>query len=321
MRAVVTQIQGNFAAILSEDGRIEKITNKNYVIGQVIEMKEHVKIKKHIAAWVASAAAIVLVALGGTAYAYYSPYYYVSLDVNPSIEYTINRFDRVLTAKAVNEDGTEILKEVELKNLSNRTIDDAISLTVAQIKEDGYFGDNDGDIVIATSGADLKKAEKLANRLKENAENVAGDEVTVEANHVGRDRVEEARKLGTTPGKLNLVQKLQESASDPTAINTEEWLNKPVKDIMKEIKANRKDSTDDKQDDKTETDNDVTSSDIASSDLTNSNTDSEATNESPDESAPQVESNTSSELSSDKNASKTNGKKTTQQNKNGNKEN
>ena len=125
MRAVVTQIQGKFAAILSEDGRIEKITNKNYVIGQVIEMKENVKAKKHIAAWVASAAAIVLVALGGTAYAYYSPYYYVSLDVNPSIEYTLNRFDRVLTAKAVNEDGTEILKEVDLKNLSNHTIDDA----------------------------------------------------------------------------------------------------------------------------------------------------------------------------------------------------
>lgn len=313
MRAVVTQIQGKFAAILSEDGRIEKITNKNYVIGQLIEMKENVKAKKHIAAWVASAAAIVLVALGGTAYAYYSPYYYVSLDVNPSIEYTLNRFDRVLTAKAVNEDGTEILKEVELKNLSNRTIDDAISLTVAQIKEDGYFGDNDGDIVIATSGADLKKAEKLANRLKENAENVAGDEVTVEANHVGRDRVEEARKLGTTPGKLNLVQKLQESASDPTAINTEEWLNKPVKDIMKEIKANRKDSRDDKQDDKTETDKDV-SSDIVSSDLTSSNTGSEAS-DSPDESTPQVDSNTSSELCSDKNASKTNGKKATQQNK------
>ena len=45
MRAVVTQIQGKFAAILSEDGRIEKITNKNYVIGQVIEMKENVKAK------------------------------------------------------------------------------------------------------------------------------------------------------------------------------------------------------------------------------------------------------------------------------------
>ena len=313
MRAVVTQIQGKFAAILSEDGRIEKITNKNYVIGQVIEMKENVKAKKHIAAWVASAAAIVLVALGGTAYAYYSPYYYVSLDVNPSIEYTLNRFDRVLTAKAVNEDGTEILKEVDLKNLSNHTIDDAISLTVAQIKEDGYFGENDGGIVIATSGADLKKAEKMAVRLKENAKNVAGDEVTVEANHVGKDRVEEARKLGTTPGKLNLVQKLQESVSDPTAINTEEWLNKPVKDIMKEIKANRKDSRDDKQDDKTETDKDV-SSDIVSSDLTSSNTGSEAS-DSPDESTPQVDSNTSSKLCSDKNASKTNGKKATQQNK------
>ena len=153
----------------------------------------------------------------------------------------------------------------------------------------------------------------MAVRLKENAKNVAGDEVTVEANHVGKDRVEEARKLGTTPGKLNLVQKLQESVSDPTAINTEEWLNKPVKDIMKEIKANRKDSRDDKQDDKTETDKDV-SSDIVSSDLTSSNTGSEAS-DSPDESTPQVDSNTSSELCSDKNASKTNGKKATQQNK------
>ena len=42
MRAVVTQIQGKFAAILSEDGRIEKITNKNYVIGQVIEKQKNI---------------------------------------------------------------------------------------------------------------------------------------------------------------------------------------------------------------------------------------------------------------------------------------
>ena len=61
MRAVVTQIQGKFAAILSEDGRIEKITNKNYVIGQVIEMKENVKAKKHIAAWVSEVPLMLII--------------------------------------------------------------------------------------------------------------------------------------------------------------------------------------------------------------------------------------------------------------------
>lgn len=51
--------------------------------------------------------------------------------------------------------------------------------------------------------------------------------------------VAEARELGVTPGKLNLVEKLQASATDIEDINVEEWLTKSVKEIMKETKANR----------------------------------------------------------------------------------
>lgn len=64
--------------------------------------------------------------------------------------------------------------------------------------------------------------------------------VQVEAEGVGQERVEEAKAMGVTPGKLNLVDKLKGSSDETAEINEEEWLEKPVKDIMKQIKENQK---------------------------------------------------------------------------------
>lgn len=246
MKAVIVGIEGEFAAALLEDGCVVKTANKNYAIGQVIFMEKQVGInfKKRIA-WFSSAAALVLVsAVSG--WAYLSPYSYVSLDVNPSIEYSLNRFDRVLSVKAVNDDGEDILKQISLTNLSNKNIEEAIALTVKQISAEGYFdGDIEGGITIATSGKDLKKAEQLALKLEQAAEEETqedGDTVEVEAVSVGLERVQQAKELGVTPGKLNLVEKLKASAPNPEDININEWLNSPVKQIMKATKDFKKEN-------------------------------------------------------------------------------
>lgn len=243
MKAVVVEIRKDFVAALSDNGCIVKAKNNNYVIGQVIELEKALTFKKRTIAKVAGLAAsfVLLCAVG--AYTYLAPSTYVSLDVNPSIEYSLNIFDRVLSVKAVNDDGAEILKQVDLKNLSNKKIDEAIKLTVDEISKEGYFeGDVEGGIVISTSGKDLKKAEALAERLKNAADKQCKDnedEVEVEAVAVGKKRVQEAKALGVTPGKLNLVEKLKESAADPDEVKVEEWLDKPVKEIMKATKENR----------------------------------------------------------------------------------
>lgn len=251
MKAVVTEIRGGLAAVLSEDGRMVKVKNQNYAIGQVIQMKETTTAKRRLLPAVA-AAALVAVLGGVSAYAYYTPYSYVSLDVNPSIEYSLNRFDRVLRVTGVNDDGEEILKELHLENLSNKKIDEAIALTVKEMAEEGYLEDGtEGGIVIATSAKDLKKAEQLALKLERSAEDAADkDGITVDAIPVGQERVEEARELGVTPGKLNLVEKLQESAEDPDEIDLEEWLDKPVKEIQQEIKQNRKEQKEERKEEK-----------------------------------------------------------------------
>lgn len=235
MKAVVVELNNNLAAILSDDGCVTTIQNKNYTVGQVIQIqKPGISIVKKLSALAASAAAFVI--LGTGIWAYASPYTYVSVDVNPSIEFSVNRFDRVIHVKAVNDDGENILKEVTLGDLKNKTIKEALVSTVDQIDQAGYFGEvTKGGIIIATSCSNTKKAKELADELKQAATQTTqenGDTVNVEAFSVALERVEEAKKHGVTPGKLNLVEKLQEAAGD-SSIDIEEWLNKPVKDIMK----------------------------------------------------------------------------------------
>ncbi|WP_346890941.1 anti-sigma-I factor RsgI family protein [Clostridium sp. UBA3887] len=248
MKSVVVEIKAGYAAVLSEDGCISKVKDKNYIIGQVIEMKSS-NLKNINKLVMCSALTAMIAIVGGiTLWAYKTPYSYVSLDVNPSIEYSLNRFDKVISVTAVNDDGQEILNELELNKLENQKIEDAVAETVNQISEDGYFdnsidNDIDGGIIIATSGENQEKSDELAEKLQESLETEIeeiGEDITLETISVGFERVQKAKELGVTPGKLNLVEKLQNSSSNPESIILEEWLNKPVKEIMSAIKENKK---------------------------------------------------------------------------------
>lgn len=213
-------------------------------------------------------------------YAYASPYSYVSLDVNPSISFTLNRFNRVISVDALNEDGKEIISNT--KKLKNKTIEEAISDTVNQISKEGYLGtksddqnikDNDtenenvndandtddldkiqGGIVITVSNKDMKFSDELTKKIENKIHKLVGENVVIEASSIGLDRVKEAEKLGVSPGKLNLVEKLKASSPNPDSINTTEWFDKSVKDIMKAIHQNKVASKDDVEETNTEAD-------------------------------------------------------------------
>lgn len=251
MKALVVEIKDRYAAVLLEDGLIKKVKNVNYTIGEVIEVEQKKftfegRSKKKFIAILASAATFFILC-GVGVWSYYTPYIYVSLDVNPSIEYSVNRYGRVLSAKGVNDDGKNVLQTIGLDSIENSTIENAVETTINEISTEGYFATEDeGGIVIATASEDSEKAEELATDLEDVADTVTeekGEVVEVESESVGLERVMEARELGVTPGKLNLVEKLVESAQDPTSINIEEWLDKPVKDIMKACKENKKEQS------------------------------------------------------------------------------
>lgn len=178
MKAVIVDIQKNYAAALAENGEVKKISDNNYSVGDEVSLTEIIpvrrpprpaaKVIKRVA--LVAAALVTLTALGlGTAYAV--PVGTVSLESEPSIEYTINCFDYVLDVKALNEGGEEVLAEMDKERLKHRNISDAVAVTVEKMDEDGYVTEEKELAVTANTGND-DHSQQLRKDLKSIVENM-----------------------------------------------------------------------------------------------------------------------------------------------------
>lgn len=105
--------------------------------------------------WVAAAAVFFLVILGGGLYATQVPGGVATLDANPSIELTVNKLGRVLSARACNPDAQLVLDGLELRNQSLQTAADAI---VANMQANGYVSADANSILVTVEAARAMRA-------------------------------------------------------------------------------------------------------------------------------------------------------------------
>lgn len=182
----------------------------------------------------AKAACILFILVGGGTgtYAYYkTPVAYLSLDINPSIELGVNAFDKVVSAEGYNADGRTVLNGI---NVTGTNIEEAVSTVISSAAKNGFI-ENDGSTVVSlTSETDninisykLKtEAETGVNKaLKEK-----GKRAVIYKDNIALTFRDEAKDLNITPGKLNLIKKLQ--AVNPVA-TVDQYKEAKVKDIMK----------------------------------------------------------------------------------------
>lgn len=75
-----------------------------------------------------AAACLLLILFGGSffAYTWFSVKAILSIEVNPSVALSINRYERVIDARAMNSDGDDLLDELSLKGLKLETAMDAL---------------------------------------------------------------------------------------------------------------------------------------------------------------------------------------------------
>jgi hypothetical protein len=234
MKATVLETKNGFAAVLQEDGSVVKLRNKNLGIGDVINMNEVKMRKTRRFSTMVAAAAMLFMLIGGGGYAYATPAYYVSLDVNPGITMEVNLFERVIGMEAANEDAKEVLAGLDL---NNKDIEDAISVAVERVEELGYFDVEGGEILIAVASKNMDKSEMLAGKLHRAAEeglDENGEEVNIEADAIGYQMVQAAKAIeGMTPGKYNILVNLL--GIDPA--NAKDYVGTSIKDIMAEFTA------------------------------------------------------------------------------------
>ena len=171
MNTVIVDIKGKYAAALTDAGEVKRIFNNRYEIGQEIELYDIQEInqpycvRKIVRRVVAVAAAIVILAVGGMATAYAIPYGTVSLESDPSVEYTINCFDYVIGVNALNEDGEELLSEMDVSQLRHHKIDDAVKTTVEQLEKDVRFDTDNAGVNISAHTGSSEHTDRLQQNL------------------------------------------------------------------------------------------------------------------------------------------------------------
>lgn len=183
--------------------------------------------------------AVIILSLGGGGYAYArTPMAYVSLDINPSVELGVNGFNRVVSVEAYNEDGENILGDI---NLTNFDINKAVSSIISNAISEGFIKEDGSSAIEVTTATDRKNiADDLGESLKETIDKTLENndvEAEVENENVALAGRDEARQLGLTPGKLNLIEKLQKLDS---TIQIEDYKDASVKNILEKTNELRK---------------------------------------------------------------------------------
>lgn len=191
--------------------------------GTVIDMTNAVETKKKKNRWapLAAAACLALVLVGGGG----GYYYYtannavaslVSLDVNPSIQLEVNKNEKVLSATPMNDDGAEVLADMDLKGTP---ADVAMYAIIGSLLQHGYVDELANSILITVEDDDQARGEKLQQELTaqadaalENAQ-VSGAVLAQTLQHT-EELSQKAQEYGISTGKAALIQAIVEGSNN-----------------------------------------------------------------------------------------------------------
>lgn len=179
--------------------------------GTVIPMKKGTsrKLWKSLAA---ACLALVLVGGGGA-------YYYqanavasvVSLDVNPSIELTVNRSEKILSCTPLNEEARTVLADMgEGADLKGTKLDVAVNAIVGALVRAGYLDSLSSAILISVEDSDQNRAVRIQQELTGTVDALlqsqsAGAAILSQTVAASADLDQQARENNISTGKANLV--------------------------------------------------------------------------------------------------------------------
>ena len=246
MKAIVMEVEDKYAIIMKNNGEFIRISNNGGLkVGDELDDKLFAKelniaTGSRIITKLASIAAVLILifGLGYGVYSYNAPYAYISLDINPSIEISVNVFDRIISLKGVNNDG-KIL--ADLHNYRNMKVDEGIKNVIHSAVQQGYIkAEIDNMVFMTLSSKDANKTNELDRTIGISASEEiqsSGVEVKLYIEDNSIQNHKDAEKLGISPGKLVLIKKLKENEPQ---IDLQNYIDISVKEIIKSITENEK---------------------------------------------------------------------------------
>ena len=169
MKYLVMETHPAYAVVLDEDGRFLKAANLRYQVGDTVQdiVELRTPQKKVVPAWkplsgLAAAAACLCMVFFGWYQPNYTAYGTLRIQINPDVEMTVSRTDRVLDLEGLNDDGEDLIEGYSYQGKDRET---AANELVERAIDMGYLSDGETvSITVSSTDADWQAREETQVR-------------------------------------------------------------------------------------------------------------------------------------------------------------
>lgn len=156
MTYLILESRAAYCVALGEDGRCVKCANMRYEVGDRVENIVELKMPERrdssrvirMASLCAGLAACVCIAFFGWYQPNYAAYGSLRMSINPDVELTLSRTERVLDAEGLNPDGAALLEGFDFSGMDAA---EAAGALVAKSISDGYLSEG-GQVTVSVDG-------------------------------------------------------------------------------------------------------------------------------------------------------------------------
>lgn len=186
-----------------------------------------------------AAACLGMIVLAGGSYTYQNSRVdsIIGIDVNPSVELSVNRKNKVLDAKPLNEDADRIMADMELEGVD---LNIAVNAVIGSMVTHGYLDDLDNAILVTVSNDSIKKATSLRSAVVGDIQSALEEKqvkaVVYDQQVIEEDEVKElAGEYGISYGKAYFLKELIAQNASLTMEDMEKLAPLTMEEIAKEI--------------------------------------------------------------------------------------
>lgn len=170
---------------------------------------------------------LALAGIGGGSWVYFTPVSAVSIDINPSIEIIINRFDKALSVEGYNEDGKAFASELNVRHMNYM---DAINMILEDRTITDCLARDDILTIMVVSADEARQREMLAN-----VKNCAAGYRNVHCGMGHYEDVSAAHTHGLSFGKYQAYLELQSLDADIAPEEIQDWTMREIQDRIDDL--------------------------------------------------------------------------------------
>ncbi len=178
----------------------------------------------------ASAFVCIALLLMGGRWLYFTPTVEISIDINPSIELGVNRFDRIVSLESYNDDGKAIINSLNVKFMN---YSDAVN-QIIESEDIVSLLSNDEVMTIAVIGWETEQFEEIFSTMQ----SCTVGKRNVYCYSAQGEEVEAAHKAGLSYGKYKAFLEVQELNPNITVSEIQHMTMREIRELIDELSQN-----------------------------------------------------------------------------------